>query len=288
MAIDLFASIVYTWTLTIHRLPTMRRLSLLLFVLLLAGCQPAEQAIHDFPSGTLVDMSYAYNSQTVYWPTAPMFEKSTDFEGVTDAGFWYTAYTVKTAEHGGTHLDAPIHFSEGKHAADQIPLESLMGSAVVIGVEEQSAADRDYLISTEDITAWEAEHGQIPDGSILLFRTGYGQFWPDREAYMGTAERGPDAVALLHFPGIHPDAATWLTQERIIKAVGIDTPSIDRGQSTLFESHQHLFGANIPAFENVASLDRLPETGSYVIALPMKIEGGSGGPLRMVGIIPNE
>jgi kynurenine formamidase len=265
----------------------MHRFLPLPLALLLTACQPTEQAPAPvFPSGTIVDMSYAYNEDTIYWPTAPGFDKNTDFEGITDAGFWYTAYTVTTAEHGGTHLDAPIHFSEGKHAADQIPLERLMGSAVVVDVSEQAAANRDHLISVDDIMAHEHEHGAIPDGSILLFRTGFGQYWPDREAYMGTAERGQDAVALLHFPGIAPDAAQWLVDNRSIKAVGIDTPSIDYGQSVLFESHQHLFGANIPAFENVANLDRLPETGAHVIALPMKIEGGSGGPLRMVGIVP--
>jgi len=254
----------------------------------LSGCatESAEnQSV--FPSGTLVDMSYAYNSDTVYWPTAPGFTKSTDFEGTTEGGFYYSAYSISTAEHGGTHLDAPVHFSAGKHAADQIPLESLMGSAVVIDVSAQSAKNRDYLITVADIQDWEIQNGTIPDGSIVLFRTGFGQYWPDREAYMGTAERGPEAVALLHFPGIDPVAATFLATERTIKAVGIDTPSIDYGQSTLFESHQHLFAANIPAFENVASLHRLPLTGAYVIALPMKIEGGSGGPLRMVGFVPD-
>lgn len=261
---------------------------LLLICVGLIGCQnDAPEPAGLFPSGTLVDMSYAYNAETVYWPTAPGFSKSTDFEGITDGGYYYSAYSVSTAEHGGTHLDAPVHFSEGKHSADQIPLESLIGSAVVIDVSEQSAANRDYLISSADIEAWETNHGEIPDGSIVLFRTGFGQFWPDKEAYMGTAERGPEAVALLHFPGIDPAAATFLATKRSIKAVGIDTPSIDYGQSTLFETHQNLFGANIPAFENVANLDQLPETGAYVIALPMKIEGGSGGPLRMVGILPN-
>jgi kynurenine formamidase len=258
----------------------------LTFTLFVACCQQAPES-SPFPDGTIVDMSYAYNDDTVYWPTAPGFNKSTDFEGITDAGFYYTAYTVTTAEHGGTHLDAPIHFSEGKHAADQIPLEQLMGSAVVIDVQKQAAANRDYLISVSDIQNWESEHGSIPEGSIVLFRTGFGQYWPDREAYMGTAERGPEAVVLLHFPGIDPAAALLLATERSIKAVGIDTPSIDYGQSTLFESHQNLFGANIPAFENVANLNRLPATGATVIALPMKIEGGSGGPLRMVGILPD-
>lgn len=272
-------------------LPVMYR-SLFVFLLIaVSACSmdnPAEDQVVAFPQGEIVDMSYAYNDQTVYWPTAPGFDKNTDFEGFTPAGFWYTAYTVTTAEHGGTHLDAPIHFSEGKHAADEIPLERLMGPAVVVDVGEQAAADRDHLISIDDIMAHEHEHGAIAAGSILLFRTGFGQYWPDREAYMGTAERGQDAVSLLHFPGIHPEAAQWLVDNRDINAVGIDTPSIDYGQSTMFESHQILFGDNIPAFENLANLDRLPETGATVIALPMKIEGGSGGPLRMVGILPTQ
>lgn len=265
-----------------------RSLFILCAGLTLFGCaSQTEESSSIFPSGTLVDMSYAYNSDTVYWPTAPGFSKSTDFEGMTEGGYYYSAYTVTTAEHGGTHLDAPIHFSEGKHAADQIPLEQLMGSAVVIDVSAQAAKNRDYQITVADIQDWEIENETIPEGSIVLFRTGFGQYWPDREAYMGTAERGAEAVALLHFPGIDPAAATFLATERTIKAVGIDTPSIDYGQSTLFESHQHLFAANIPAFENVASLHRLPVTGAYVIALPMKIEGGSGGPLRIVGIVPD-
>jgi len=266
----------------------MRPIVLLAALLLITGCQPVSESALVFPAGELVDMSYAYNEDTIYWPTAPGFTKNTDFKGITDDGFYYTAFTITTAEHGGTHLDAPIHFFEGRNTADQVPLDKLMGPAVVVDVSEQAGADRDYQISIEDLQTWESEHGAIPDGSILLFRTGYGQFWPDREAYMGTAERGPQAVFKLHFPGIHPDAARWLVENRVIHAVGLDTPSIDFGQSRFFESHQVLFEANIPAFENVANLDRLPETGAHVIALPMKIEGGSGGPLRMVGILPTE
>lgn len=266
---------------------TYRWLSFLCSGFAALGCQATDAVPGPLiPEGRLVDMSYPYNDETIYWPTAPGFAKTTDFEGITPGGFYYTAYSVSTAEHGGTHLDAPVHFAEGQHSVEQIPLERLIGSAVVIGVEEQAAADRDYLITTGDLLDWEQEHGTIPDGAIVLFRTGFGKFWPDRVAYMGTAERGAEAVALLHFPGIDPDAAAFLTSDREIKAVGIDTPSIDYGQSTRFEAHRTLFRANIPAFENVANLDQLPPTGAHVIALPMKIEGGSGGPLRMVGIVP--
>ncbi len=244
-------------------------------------------ALHEMlGAATIIDMSYPYNDETVYWPTAPGFTKNTDFEGMTEGGYYYSAYTVTTAEHGGTHLDAPIHFAEGRLAADEIPLERLMGPAYVVDVSEMALADRDYLISVSDLIEAEERLGRIPDGAILLMRTGYGQYWPVREQYMGTAERGQEAVALLHFPGIDPAAAEWLVENRRIDAVGIDTPSIDFGQSTLFEAHQVLFEANIPAFENVAHLDRLPETGATVIGLPMKIEGGSGGPLRLIGLLP--
>ena len=136
-----------------------------------------------------------------------------------------------------------------------------------------------------DFTAWESQNGQIPNGAIILLRTGFAKHWPDRVKYMGTDERGAGAVAKLHFPGLHPDAARWLTTNRSIKAIGLDTPSIDFGQSTLFESHQILFAKNIPAFENVGDMSALPAKDFLVIALPMKIGGGSGGPLRIVAVV---
>ena len=205
---------------------------------------------------------------------------------MTDKGYYYSAYSVKTAEHGGTHLDAPVHFAEGRHTTDEVPLNQLIGAAVVIDVSAGAEGNRDYLITVKDITDWESAHGRLPGASIVLFRTGYGKYWPDRRHYLGTERFGPEAVAELHFPGISKEAAQFLVDQRNLSAVGIDTPSIDFGQSTHFEAHQVLLGANIPAFENVANLDQLPATGASVIALPMKIEGGSGAPLRMVGIVP--
>ena len=233
-----------------------------------------------------VDMTYAYDEKTIFWPTARPFELEIVAAGMTEGGYYYAANNFCTAEHGGTHLDAPIHFSEGRQTAEQIPLERLIGAAAVVDVSAAAAADSDYQVAVSDLEAWEAEHGRIPDGSVLLLRTGWGSRWPDRARYLGTSLSGPDAVPELHFPGLHPEAARWLVENRRIDALGIDTPSIDYGQSTLFESHRILYAENIPAFENVARLDRLHATGAYVIALPMKIAGGSGGPLRIVGVIP--
>jgi kynurenine formamidase len=263
------------------------RNTLLVMALVLTACSESEpvEMVDMLSSGTLIDMTYDFDEQTIYWPTAGEFVFQFGFAGETPAGFYYEAHGYSGSEHGGTHLDAPVHFSEGMQTVDQIPIERLVGQAVVVDVTSSAADDRDYQISVQDVENWELANGQIPDDSIVLFRTGFGQYWPDRQTYLGTAERGPEAVADLHFPGIDPDLARWLVQNRKIGAVGIDTASIDRGQSTLFETHQILFAENIPAFENVASLDRLPITGSVVFALPMKIGKGSGAPLRMVGWI---
>ena len=252
-----------------------------------ASCASAPAAAADPFAGTLVDLSHAYDEQTVFWPTAEAFKLEKVAEGVTPQGYYYAANNFSMAEHGGTHLDAPVHFAEGRNTADRVPLEQLMGAGVLLDVSEKCARDADYQVSVEDLAAWEREHGRLPDGSILLLRTGFGRRWPDRRAYMGTDERGPEAVAKLHFPGLHPDAARWLTRERSVKAVGLDTPSIDYGQSKLFESHRALFERDVPAFENLANLERLPARGFHVVALPMKIRGGSGGPLRAVAIVRN-
>jgi kynurenine formamidase len=262
----------------------MKCLHLIVVVLALAVSVVAQKP-GAFPSGRVVDLTYAFGADTVYWPTAEQFKLETDFEGVTDKGYFYSAYRYSAAEHGGTHLDSPVHFAKGHYSVDQLPLEQLMGSAIVIDVTAQCATNRDYLVSVADIENWEKRNGKIPAGTIVLLRTGFGKFYPDRKTYLGTDERGAEAVAKLHFPGLDPAAARWITQNRSIKAIGLDTASIDYGQSTMFDTHRILFDKDIPSFENVANLDQLPAKGFTVIALPMKIKGGSGGPLRIIAIL---
>ncbi len=258
----------------------MKSLSLLLLSILLL------HSVYGQPKARkIVDLSYSFDAESVYWPTAETFKLETDFDGITDNGFYYSAYRYSAAEHGGTHLDAPVHFAKGRNSVDQIPLDQLTGAGLVVDVTKQCATNVDYLISTADFENWEKLNGKIPAGSIVLLRTGFGKFYPDRKKYLGTDERGAAAVAKLHFPGLDPAAARWLTQNRSIKAIGLDTASIDRGQSTLFESHRALFDKNVPAFENVANLDQLPTKGFTIVALPMKIKGGSGGPLRIIAMV---
>ena len=261
----------------------MKCLHLLLFIVFVVPVMAQRPTA--IPSGRVVDLTHAFDANTVYWPTAEPFKLETDFEGMTEQGYYYSAYRYSAAEHGGTHLDSPVHFAKGRHTVDQIPLEQLMGAAIVVDVTTQSAANPDYRVSVADFENWERRNGRIKPGTIVFLRTGFGKFYPDRKKYLGTEERGAGAVAKLHFPGLDPAAARWLTQNRSIKAIGLDTPSIDYGQSTLFESHRILFDKNIPAFENVANLDQLPAKGFSVIALPMKIKGGSGGPLRIIALL---
>ena len=241
----------------------------------------------DFPSGRWVDLSHDFSSKTIYWPTAKPFELQTVSVGKTQKGYYYSAYQFCAAEHGGTHIDAPVHFARGGESVDQISLTRLIAPVVKIDVSDKARADRDYQIVITDITAWESRHGKIPDGSIVLLQTGYDRHWPDRGKYLGTTKRGFAGVAELHFPGLHPTAAKWLVSNRGIGAVGIDTASIDYGQSRHFGSHVTLMTHGVPALENIAQLDEVPAVGAQLIALPMKIKGGSGGPVRVVALIPN-
>jgi len=236
----------------------------------------------------LVDLTHPFNAETIYWPTEKGFQFQVGDNGLNAKGYYYAANRFTTAEHGGTHLDAPRHFSADGQTADQIPLERLTGEAAVIDVTQACAADDCYLVSVDDLMAWEAAHGRQLRGLMVLLKTGWAERWGDRTAYLGTARQGPEAVAELRFPGLSPLAATWLTKQRQIKAVGIDTASIDYGPSTHFEAHVALCTANTPIFENVASLDDVPAEGAVVTALPMKIEGGSGGPLRIICVVPGE
>ena len=249
-----------------------------------ATAVPAQEETVPGPDTEIVDLTYAFEESTIYWPTAEPFALEVVSEGQTDFG-WYAAKSFCAAEHGGTHLDAPIHFAEDARTSAEIPLDDLIGEAVVVDVTASAAADRDLEIGIDAFEAWESEHGPIPARAIVLLRTGWGERWPDAERYLGTAARGQDAVADLHFPGLSAAGATWLV-ERGVRAVGIDTASIDRGQSTEFHAHRILAAANVPIFENVASLDRVVVKGATVIALPMKIAGGTGGPLRIVAIQP--
>ena len=237
----------------------------------------------DLQGYRLVDLTHSYNAESVFWPSPPAhFELKQLHFGDTSAGFFYSANTFCMPEHGGTHLDAPIHFARDRETLERVPLERLIGPVVVIDVSEKAAKDRDYRVSADDVLAFEAKHGRIERGTRVLVRTDWSRHWPDATAYLGHAT---DATQL-HFPAYGAAAARLLVEERKVALLGIDTASIDHGPATDFPVHRIAAAANVPGLEDVAGLEALPPRGAMLIALPMKIEGGSGGPTRVVALVP--
>ncbi|OFX21680.1 MAG: cyclase [Anaeromyxobacter sp. RBG_16_69_14] len=230
-----------------------------------------------------VDLTHTFDESTIYWPTAKSFEWQKESWGVGPGGYWYTAGRYSASEHGGTHVDAPIHFGKGKQTLDELRLDQLIALAVVIDISKKCEANPDQLLTAADITGWEQQHGRLPEKSIALIRTGWGRYWPDKRKYLGSD--GPGDTAHLHFPGISREAAELLVQRRVA-GVGLDTASLDHGASKDFIAHQVLNGANVYGLENVANLERLPAVGATLIALPMKIKGGTGGPVRIIAVLP--
>ena len=232
-----------------------------------------------------IDLTHPFDETTIYWPTEEGFKLLRGPAGVTEQGYYYAANRFMCAEHGGTHIDAPIHFWKGGQTVDELPLKRLIGPGACVDVTKKCEADRDYQVAVEDLRAWEAANNASLADRIVLIRTGFGHYWPNREKYLGTSETGRSAVAKLRFPGLDPAAADWLVTRRRIRLVGIDTASIDHGQTRTFPTHVRLFRDNVPALENVAHLDKLPAGRFTVVALPMKIGGGSGAPCRVVAIL---
>lgn len=261
----------------------------LVFSLALAGSAvPAVASEAGFidPAGfRVVDLSHAYDENTIYWPTSPSeFELEVLHDGPSDAGFYYRANRFCTPEHGGTHLDAPVHFAQGAQDAAEVPLERLMGPAVVIDVTSESREDADYRLTQERVQAFEEKHGTVPREAIVLLRTGWSRHWPDRKAYLG--DDTPGDASNLHFPSYGEAAARYLVKKRGVAVLGVDTASIDYGQSEDFMVHRVTGAANVAGLENLTNLEEVPPSGAWVIALPMKIAGGSGGPVRAVALVP--
>jgi kynurenine formamidase len=239
-----------------------------------------DSMLEGVPSGKtrVLDLSYAINDKLVAWPgDEKVFEAnvnaSVEKNGYFTRSFWML-------EHYGTHLDAPAHFPPGKATVDQIPVKQLFGPAVVIDVRAESAKDADYQLVSARVADWEKRHGRIPEGAIVLLRTGWASRWPDVQKY-----RNQDAQGKMHFPGFSV-AAVKLLMERKVSGLGCDTLSIDPGASSDYAVHHLALGAGLYQVENLADLSELPETSAFLIVAPIKLEGGSGGPVRVFALLP--
>jgi len=265
--------------------------SVAVVLLLISACSarspvpPSNAATFDLSQTPVIDLTHAYDADTVYWPTSPSrFELRVLHRGPTDGGYWYEANVLCTPEHGGTHMDAPAHFAKDHWSADQVPIERFIGPAIVIDIRSQAAADPDYRLTRADVEHWETDHGRVGAGTVVLLRTGWSERWPNVKSYLG--DDSPGDASHLHFPSFGEDAARFLIVDRGVHAIGVDTASIDYGASRDFPVHRLAGAADVLGFENLTGLDRLPATGAWVVALPMKIARGSGAPLRAIALLP--
>lgn len=231
----------------------------------------------------LVELSHPFDEKAIYWPTARSFRLKKVFKGQTPGKYWYEANDFTAAEHGGTHIDAPVHFAKGRWSVEQIPLGRLIGPLCKIDVRKKAAQDRDYQVTVADIEGWVKKHGPLPKGAIVVIETGWSVYWGDKAKYLGTAKKKD--VKNLHFPGFSKKAAEWLAKSGVVVGVGIDTPSIDPGQSKEFWAHRILYEKNIYGLENIANLEKVPAVGAMIVAMPMMIRGGSGAPARIFAVL---
>lgn len=239
-----------------------------------------DSTLEGIPSGKtrILDLSYAINDKLVPWPGDEKF-----FEAKVNATIEKNGYFTRSfwmLEHYGTHLDAPAHFAPGKATVDQIPAKKLFGPAVVLDVRAEGSKDADYLLPVARIEEWEHKHGRVPEGAIILLRTGWASRWPDARKY-----RNQDAKGKMHFPGFSAEAAKLLI-ERKVSGLGCDTMSIDYGASEDFAVHHLALGAGLYHLENLGDLSEMPEAGAFLAAAPIKLEGGSGGPVRVFAVLP--
>jgi len=261
---------------------TTRYLGLLIFILGLLGGLLLSCGKTTRNEKKILDMTYEYDSGTIYWPTAKHFELKKLSWGINESGWWYASNEYSASEHGGTHADAPIHFAQGGRTMDEIPLAEWIGPAVKIDVTDKCADDRDYRLTVADIQGWEKKHGPVPEGSWIIMYTGIGtRFYPDKRQVLGTEKTGEAALPELSFPGFSVESVEFLLRERSISGIALDTPSIDYGKSQNFEVHQVLFAGDKLALENIAHLDKLPEDGAVLYVIPMLIKDGTGAPARV-------
>jgi kynurenine formamidase len=192
----------------------------------------------------------------------------------------YFARAISLPEHFSTHIDAPAHFARGLWTVDQIPPERLIAPLAVIDVSEKVRSNPDYQLNVDDIAAWEQVNGQIPMGSAVFASTGWATRWPSMKDYRGADERG-----IMHFPGYSPQAAKFLVEGRNIVGLGIDTLSVDAGTATDFPVHHFTMGHSVYHVENATNLTKVPPTGAIVVVAPAKLQGGSGGPVRVLALV---
>lgn len=225
----------------------------------------------------VIDLTHTMSSDFPTFDGTPGIEMQKVFDLKKDG---YNLYRWQLIEHSGTHLDAPIHFSESGIAVEQIPAATLVVPLAVINVANQAAKNPDYQLSRADLAAWERRHGRLPDNSCVAMDSGWARHVADKAKYVGK-----DASGVMHFPGVAPDAAAWLLKERKVVGIAVDTLSLDHGASKDFRTHVSWLGAGRWGLENVANLDAVPAAGATLVVGLAKVKGATGGPARLIALV---
>nr|XP_034317591.1 isatin hydrolase isoform X3 [Crassostrea gigas] len=235
----------------------------------------------------IVDLSHRQDGNSLTWPGNPSYNFTQLFRGFAELyGFWYENNHFAMPEHMGTHIDAPVHTTQGMWKTDQIPIEKLYGPGVIINVKEKVKSNPDYRVTVDDLLMWEKKYGEMPRRAVAIMNSGWSSKYPNITLVFGSPK--PSNESSFHFPSWHEDAVTWLINKRQINAVGVDTPSTDYGMSSTFPCHTILGKNRVVGMENVANLDNVPESGSTIYIPVLNIADGSGGPARVFATYDDE
>lgn len=227
--------------------------------------------------GAVIDLTHVISPETPVWPGNEPFS-SEIVRSYAEHGFY--AQALRVWEHTGTHLDAPAHFVEGAATAELLPVENFVAPLVVIDIALRAADDPDTVVTLDDIMGWEAANGPVPAGAFVAMHSGWAARIDDAEAFVNQ-----DADGVMHFPGFSADAVTYLLEEHGIVGIGVDTLSLDPGNSTDFGAHVTVLGAGAYGIEGLANLDQVPAAGATVIVGAPKHVEASGGPSRVLALL---
>lgn len=263
-------------------LPKLSRRNLLKFgglaaaALAAGSVAPAQRAAAQTMSGGITDLSHVFGTNI---PTYLLDEKPQREDYVTVAANGFYIQRWNYTEHASTHVDAPAHFVDGAETIDNYAAELLVSPLVIIDISAKAAENADAMLEVADLEAWEAANGEIPAGALVCMYSGWDSRWESIEDF-----RNADADGVMHFPGFSGEAVTWLVENRDIHGIGVDTLSLDPGNSATFDAHYATLGAGkygVECLNNLGSL--LGVTANVVIGVP-RWEAGSGGPCRALAM----